>query len=231
MKQMSRENMEGELRTVDARLADRYGRKTQEERSDPLNGLIRTILSQSSTSTNTSRAFTSLQERFKSWADLAAASDGEIADAIRSGGLANQKAPRIKAIVQELIEERGEASLDWIDELPTAEALEYLEHFKGVGPKTAACVLLFGLGRPVFPVDTHVHRIAIRLGWIPPDTDAEAAHRLLDEMIPDDLAYQLHMNLVQHGRETCHSQNPACAQCVLLERCDYGQDHPPETRQ
>lgn len=219
---------EGQIRAVDALLAHQYGTKMPEKRSDPLSSLIRTILSQSSTSANTSRAFASLRERFESWDELARASDARIADAIRSGGLANQKAPRIRAIVKELLEERGEASLEWIDDLPTAEALEYLMHFKGVGPKTAACVVLFSLRRPVFPVDTHVHRIAIRLGWIPPDTDAAAAHELLDEMIPDELTYQLHLNLVQHGRETCHSQNPSCAECVLLELCDYDQTHAPD---
>ncbi|MFO7946939.1 MAG: endonuclease III [Armatimonadota bacterium] len=221
---MAGDAIEAEIRAVDAHLAERYGSKAPKKRPDPLSGLIRTILSQSSTSANTSRAFESLRERFESWDELADASDAEIADAIHSGGLANQKAPRIRAVVKELIEERGEASLEWIDDLPTAEALEYLTHFKGVGPKTAACVLLFSLGRPVFPVDTHVHRVAIRLGWIPPDTDAASAHDLLGEMIPENRAYQIHLNIVQHGRETCRSQNPACAKCVLLDLCDHGQD-------
>ena len=219
--------MSEDVREVDARLVQAYGDKNPYRRGDVLSVLIRTILSQNTSRTNTNKAFESLQQRFDSWEVLAETDETEIADAIRSGGLANQKASRIRAIVREIIDEREEASLEWLDELDTPEATEYLEHFKGVGPKTSACVMLFALGRPVFPVDTHVHRVAIRLGWIVPDTSAENAHEILGEMVPSEVAYRLHVNLIAHGRQMCHPQSPECGECPLFDVCDWGQAHGP----
>lgn len=222
------DNIQQDVREVDARLVERYGHKESSRRGDPLSVLIRTILSQNTSRANTRAAYEALNDRFDTWEQLAQADETQIADAIRSGGLANQKASRIRAIIREIMDDRGEASLDWIDELDTPEAREYLEHFSGVGPKTSACVMLFALGRPVFPVDTHVHRIAIRLGWISPNTGADEAHQILGETVPSDIAYRLHVNLIQHGREICHARNPECAECSLRDICEYAGVHEPE---
>lgn len=221
------EQTEQDVREVDARLVEAYGDREHTGRGDPLSVLIRTILSQNTSGANSEAAYEALTRPFTPWDELVQANEARIANTIRSAGLANQKASRIRAIVREIVDERGEASLDWLDELDTAEAMEYLEHFKGVGPKTSACVMLFALGRPVFPVDTHVHRITIRLGWIPPDTNADEAHRILGDMVPAEIAYRLHVNLIQHGRDICHAQNPECAECPLLDMCEYARVHGP----
>ncbi len=144
----------------------------------------------------------------------------EIADAIRPGGLANRKAPRIRRILQQIYERQGSLELDWIADAPSADAIDYLLAFDGVGRKTAACVLMFSLGRPVLPVDTHVHRVAMRLGLIG-KCSADEAHDLLGAMVPPERVYSFHMNMVAHGRQVCHARRPECPRCVLRGLCDY----------
>ena len=204
---------------VDRALARAYGRKRWSGGGDVLDGLIRTVLSQSTSDTNSQRAFESLKRRFPTWDSAASASAGPIEDAIRSGGLARQKAEVIKAILAAVERDRGEFALEFLADLPTDEAQAYLERFRGVGPKTVACVLLFDLGRPVFPVDTHVLRIAQRLGWVPPGCSAAAAHKLLAALIPPKLRYQVHLNLIAHGRAICHPRAPACSDCPIAAIC------------
>jgi endonuclease-3 len=195
-----------------------YGPKRREA-DDPLDGLIRTILSQNTTDLNSHAAFASLKQRFPTWEEALAADPDDIADAIRHGGLAEIKSARIQEILAQIRRERGKLSLDFVCDLPVEEAKEHLLSFKGVGPKTAAIVLLFDCGMPLFPVDTHVFRVTSRLGWLPEGATPEKAHDLLRELVPEELHFQLHLNLVQHGRETCHARNPDCASCPLKRLC------------
>ena len=210
------------IRRIAPLLEGEYGRPEYKPAHGPLDELILTILSQNTSSANYGRAFAGLRERFPSWDEVRLADESEIEDAIRVGGLARIKSGRIKRVLNEIHDMRGETILDFIGEMPDKEARAFLIRFEGVGLKTASCVLMFSLGRPVFPVDTHVHRIARRLGLIGASVSAEAAHDILGEMIPDELVYSLHVNLVTHGRRVCKAQNPKCGECVLLILCPYG---------
>jgi endonuclease-3 len=206
-----------------SRILDEYhGRPLWYPRRDPLSELVLTFLSQATSDTNSHRAFASLRERFPTWAEVADAPASKVVDAIRSGGLANQKAPRIQAVLREVFEAEGEYSLDRLHGLPTEAALEYLRRFHGVGPKTRACVLMFSMGRPVLPVDTHVHRVTSRLRLIPPRTPADRAHDLLQALIPPYETYAFHVRFIRHGRRVCHAQRPECHVCPLLEHCPEG---------
>lgn len=201
-------------------LEEHYGRPEWTGRESVLDELILTILSQNTSAKNCKEAFARLRERFPTWEDVRLARAEAIADAIRPGGLANRKAPRIRAILEELHHRQGTLDLDWLAETQDPEAVEYLMAFEGVGRKTAACTLMFALNRPVLPVDTHVHRVAMRLGLIP-KVDADAAHDLLQAMVPPEDVYSFHVNMVRHGREICHARGPECPVCPLKSECDY----------
>jgi endonuclease III len=201
------------------RLRERYGTPTPRHTDGPLAELIQTILSQNTSDVNTERAFASLWSRFGTWDAVVHAPVQAIADAIRSGGLAQVKAPRIKAVLEAIQRDRGELSLDFLAGLSVNEARSYLTSLGGVGPKTAACVLMFALGMPALPVDTHVHRVSKRLGLIGPKVSAEAAHQVLEAAIPGDQMYEAHMLLIQHGRVTCKALRPRCDACPLLDVC------------
>ncbi len=216
--------IEDDVRAVDALLRRLHGDARFPGFSDPVGGLVRTILSQSTTAANSSRAFEELLRRFPTWDALAQAPVGQIARAIRSGGLAKQKAPRIRAIIRQIVDEHGSATLDFLDRMTVEQATDYLLRFDGVGPKTAACVLLFSLGKPVFPVDTHVRRIAERLGWVPPGLSDARIHEILGKAVPAKLRYRLHINMVTHGRRVCRAQKPDCSACPLTDLCDYGRE-------
>jgi endonuclease-3 len=183
---------------------------------------VLTVLSQHTSDTNRDRAFAGLKQRFPSWESVAAARTTELADAIRSGGIADVKAGRIKGILDEILEQEGALSLDRLNELTDEEVERYLVALPGVGPKTAACVLVFAMGRDAFPIDTHVYRIAARLGWIGPKVTADAAHRMLTPRIPPEIRYDLHVALIDHGRSVCKPQLPRCTECVLFDLCDAG---------
>jgi endonuclease-3 len=187
----------------------------------PLDELVATILSQHTSDVNSGRAFAALRARFPTWADAAAADEADIADAIRSGGLGNLKAPRIQRVLSAIEIETGALSLDWLKDWPLAQARDWLLGLPGVGPKTAACVLLFSLGQPTMPVDTHVFRVGSRLGLIPGSADANHAHAWLDRLIgPNrDTIYALHLNLIRHGRTVCKARLPECGRCVLNDVC------------
>lgn len=204
-----------------------YGPRHWRPHGDPLDELIGTVLSQHTSDINTERAFRSLKERFPRWEQVRTAPVDEVADAIRSGGLARIKAPRIQRILDTILQEHGELSLDWILPLPVEQARAELTELPGVGPKTASCVLLFSLGLPAMPVDTHVHRVSLRLGIIPPKTSAEAAHTMLESLVgaDRDAVYALHLNLIAHGRAVCAARNPRCDRCPLQECCDYYRTH------
>lgn len=201
------------------RLNRRYGRPVHARGGDPLDGLIGTVLSQNTTDTNSGRAFAQLKARFPKWEQVLAAPPSQIAAAIRSGGLADIKSRRIKQILRRLERDRGALDLGFLRRLDPDRARDYLVDLPGVGPKTAACVLLFSLRRPAFPVDTHVLRVSKRLGLIPPQTTMDRAHDIFPELVKPDQMLQLHLNLVRHGREVCAARRPRCRACTLAELC------------
>ncbi len=188
--------------------------------NDPVTELVLTLLSQNTSDTNSGRAFQALLKRYPDWDAVLEAPVDELEDTIRPGGLAKTKAPRMQALLAQLRERLGP---DWdasrLETMPIDEAKQWLTELPGVGPKTAACVLLFSLGRPALPIDTHVHRVAIRLGLIGPKVAAVAAHDMLEAQLPPDKYYDFHVTLIRHGRRVCHKQRPKCSECVLLDRC------------
>lgn len=211
---------DGGFREVAARLKGRYAVGDQHPSERLLDELVATILSQHTSDLNSQRAFRQLKERFPRWTQALAAGPAAVADAIRAGGLADQKAPRIIRLLQEVPrDEAGEPCLDGLLDLAPEEAYERLQTYDGVGPKTAACTLLFGCGWPVFPVDTHVHRVSTRLGWARRGEGADRVQARLMEHVPPDVTYDLHMGLVRHGRATCAAREPRCAECVLADLC------------
>jgi endonuclease-3 len=204
-------------------LAEEYGPIRWRPHRDPLSELVMTILSQNTSDANSRRAFDRLVARFGNWEAVAAADIEDIAEAIKLGGLAQMKAPRIKAILQRIKDERGSLDLGFLEDMPVEEAKAWLRRLPGVGPKTAACVMLFGLGRPVFPVDTHVYRVSRRLGLVDSGVSVEAAHEVLGQLFPAEHVYQSHLHLIEHGRRVCKARNPRCHKCVLLQACPAGQ--------
>ncbi len=206
------------------RICDRldacYGRREWTEGRLVLDELVYTILSQNTSAGNCEEAFRELTERFRTWEAVMAAPVEEISSAIKCGGLANIKAPRIRRILEQIDERQGSLDLQWIADTPDQEAIDFLLGFDGVGRKTAACVLMFSLGRPVLPVDTHVHRVAMRLGIIG-NVSADAAHDLLQEMVKPERVYSFHVNMVTHGRQVCHARGPECPKCCIKELCEY----------
>jgi endonuclease III len=209
------------LDQIDLLLSEHYGRPRWRSHGDPLDELIATVLSQHTSDVNTERAFASLRGQFPDWSDVMSAPVEDVAMAIRSGGLANLKAPRIQRILSAIEEQLGELSLESLRTIPLEDARRWLCRLPGVGPKTAACVLLFSLGLPAMPVDTHVHRVSRRLGLIESSLDANAAHASFDSLLGSDrdLVYALHLNLIQHGRAVCKARFPRCGTCVLAAVC------------
>lgn len=221
---MKRDNVKRETSkalVVHQLLSQEYGEREWRPRLDPLSELIFTILSQNTSDVNRDRAWRRLKERFSTWESVLAADAAVIAEAIRPGGLADIKAPRIQEALRAIKRERGELTVDFLAEMEVDQARRWLTSLNGVGPKTAAIVLLFSLGKPAFPVDTHVHRVSRRLGLIGPKTSREQAHQVLEELLPPEIYYTFHLNLIAHGREVCKSQQPRCETCVLHEHCDY----------
>lgn len=203
------------------RLRRAYGRPRPRRGLPPIDELILTILSQNTSDTNSERAFDSLKRRFPRWAGAARAPRAAIEAAIRHGGLSRVKSRTISAVLRAVEAERQGFDLGFLGRLPVAEATAWLTRFRGVGEKTAACVLLFSLGRPAFPVDTHVLRVTRRLGWIPADADAALAHRWLPALLPQHRYYEVHVNLVTHGRRACRARRPACESCPLSPECRH----------
>ena len=221
--QSQRRVLRGKVRRVHAALLKAYGEPLWRNPLPPVDELVGTILSQNTNDVNRDRAFEALRARFPTWEAVRDAPVAEVVAAIRPAGLANQKGPRIQAVLQAITAERGALDLGFLRDLPVDEARAWLTRFKGVGPKTAAIVLLFSLGRPAFPVDTHVHRVTGRLGLRPEAMSADACHPHFESLLPPAAYYAAHLNLIRHGREVCHARNPECQRCVLRSLCDYYQ--------
>ncbi|MCS7190744.1 MAG: endonuclease III [Fimbriimonadales bacterium] len=209
------------IEEIVARLEQLYGVPEWQPRHNPLEELIHCILSQHTSDANSFRAYRQLRERYPSWQAVADAPVEELAATIRSGGLANQKAPRIQAVLKAIHAAHGDYSLDWLHDLPTPEARRFLMSLPGIGPKCAAIVLCFAMGRPVIPVDTHVFRVSWRLGLIPRSLGEAKAHDALEAIIPEPLVYRFHVALIRHGRAICKAQNPRCTRCPIQEFCQY----------
>jgi endonuclease-3 len=208
------------IRAIAARLERRFGPLEPPRAVDPLDELVLTVLSQHTSDLNAERAFADLRRAFPGgWPEVVEAPVTAVADAIRSGGLANSKAPRIQAILREVREREGAFDLSRLRDVPDADARDYLMSLPGIGPKTAAVVISFALGRDAIPVDTHVHRVTKRLGLIPPKASAEKADRLLHELIPDGLRTPMHVGFIRLGREICKAPTPRCRLCPLKDIC------------
>ena len=208
-------------RQVHQRLLDFYGRPVWRNPLPPVDELISTILSQNTNDLNRDRAFESLRQHFPTWEQVRDASPEAVRDAIRPAGLANQKAPRIQQVLQSISGERGSLDLYFLADLPLEESRAWLMKFKGVGPKTAAIVLLFSLGRPAFPVDTHIYRVTGRIGLLTDRMTVQAAHTHLEKLLPPETYYAAHLNLIRLGREVCAARKPACPRCPLRSLCKY----------
>ncbi|MCZ2098005.1 MAG: endonuclease III [Anaerolineae bacterium] len=204
-------------------LEQTYGYPEWRQHLAPVEELVCTILSQNTSDTNRDRGYTALCERFPTWEDVRDAPLEAVIDAIRPAGLANQKAPRIQAALRYVTEQQGAITLDFLNDLPLEDAKAWLTGIHGIGPKTAAIILLFAFNRPAFPVDTHVHRVTGRLGLIGPKTTAERAHVELEAIVPPEDYYPAHLNFIRHGREICHARRPRCEICPLAAHCDYYQ--------
>ncbi len=217
-----KEDLRKRTKSVSRELERRYGKKRWRVHNDPLSELIATILSQNTSDHNSHMAYANLRSRFGTWKKVRGARVKSIAEAIRSGGLADIKAQRIKDILNRIYRENHNLDLTYLRGWKTEEIKAYLRNFKGVGDKTVACVLLFSLKRPVMPVDTHVLRVSKRLGLVPKKANASRAEAILEELVPQNQFYGFHLNLIRHGRTVCKAATPQCESCVLLADCNYG---------
>lgn len=202
-------------------LVDEFGLPDWRPHLSPVGELVSTILSQNTNDTNRDAAYDSLQDRFPTWEQVRDAPEKQVIEAIRTAGLANQKGPAIQNALRVISEERGSIELDFLSSLSSQEASDWLQKLTGVGPKTAAIVLLFSLNMPAFPVDTHVHRVTGRLGIRPQGMTAEKAHAYLAEQFSPETYYPVHLNLIRLGREICQARKPDCENCPLQRMCDY----------
>ena len=200
-------------------LEQEYGSCRWQPNRDPIDVLIGTILSQNTSDANSGRAFASLKASFDSWEAVASAPTERIAEVIRCGGLSQIKAARIKQVLKQIESEKGRITLDFLKSKTMTEAEDYLIRLPGVGHKTASCVLLFSLGKPSLPVDTHVFRVAKRLGLIDSKTSIEKAPGLLQKQLPASRVYQFHVHMIEHGRRICRARRPHCDTCMLTDTC------------
>lgn len=183
--------------------------------------LVSTILSQNTNDVNRDRAFDALRAKFPTWESVRDAKEKDVIEAIKPAGLANQKGPRIQQVLKEITRERGSLDLSFLKELSVEDARNWLTKFNGVGPKTAAIVLCFSLGKPAFPVDTHVYRVTGRIGLCPEKMTVEQAHPHLESVFPPETYYAAHLNIIRLGREVCNARKPLCPKCPVRELCGY----------
>ena len=202
-----------------ARMTQVYGPFPKEPRLDPADELVFTILSQHTSDTNSSRAFARLVERFGSLEAVADGETGAIEEAIAPGGLAKIKAPRIKEVLQRIIELNGDLDLSFLAEMPLADAKDWLRQLPGIGPKSAGIVLSFSLGMPAMAIDTHIYRVCQRLGVIAPKVSVDKAHEILESKVPPEEVFNFHVSFINHGRQVCKAQRPRCEECVVSGFC------------
>jgi endonuclease-3 len=212
------------VRAIRDRLRAFYGRPCNEPHHAPLDELVLTVLSQNTNDRNRDVAYARLRARFPNWEAVAEAPVEEVEEAIRPGGISRVKSRRIKAMLGAIAHDIGTLDLEPLATAPREEAIEFLERLPGVGRKTAACVLLFSFDRPELPVDTHVYRVASRLGLIQPGASFERAHDTLLALTDPADVFELHVNLIRHGRRLCTARSPRCGECPLLKLCPYGRD-------
>ncbi len=206
---------------IHQRLLEHFGYPEWRNPLPPLDELVSTILSQNTNDVNRDRAFESLRRRFPTWEAVRDAPENEVIEAVRLAGLANQKGPRIQAALRSITEQVGRLDLEFLRDMEAEQARQWLLQFKGVGPKTAAIVLQFSLGKPAFPVDTHIYRVSGRLGLRPAKMSVEQAHEHLAALLPPETYYPAHLNLIQLGRRVCHARKPQCPSCPLNDLCAY----------
>jgi endonuclease-3 len=211
---------------VHYKLLEFYGYPEWRNPLPPLDELVSTILSQNTNDLNRDRAFQALRIAFPTWEEVRDSDPVSVITAIRPAGLANQKGPRIQQILREITWQRGKLDLSFLADLPVDEARQWLLQFNGVGPKTAAIVLLFSLNKPAFPVDTHIFRVSGRLGLRPASANAEEAHAILAGLLPPDSYYAAHLNIIHLGREICQARKPQCIRCPLRDLCIYYAENP-----
>jgi endonuclease-3 len=210
------------IRYIIQNLERTYGVPENKRASDPLDMLIKIILSQATSNVNSDRTFAALKKRFPTWDAAMRARESTIADTIRAGGLANQKAGVIKSLLKQIKEKHGAIDLNFLHGMEAAEAASYLKQFRGIGPKTIACTLLFACRKEVFPLDTHIFRILRRVGLIPQKCTDERAHQIMNAVVPPGKFYSFHVNLIRHGRALCRPREPLCERCPIVEYCEYG---------
>ena len=202
-------------------LEERLGIPRWNGKHDPLDSLIRTILSQNTNDRNRDRAYQFLKKKFPTWESVWRAGASEISEAIKVGGLANQKGRRIKGLLNWIKEKHGDFNLDFMCRMPTEEVFKTFLPLKGVGVKTLAVVLMFACGRDIFPVDTHVHRVCRKLGLVPNPSTAEKTFYSMQNLIPEGKSYSLHLNMITFGRTICQARNPQCYRCFLFSECVF----------
>ena len=217
------ERRQAKYAPVSTLLIELFGRPDWRPFLPPLDELIDCILSQSTSDTNRDRAFAALKEAFPTWEAVMNAPTEAVITAIKPAGLANQKAPRIQDVLRRIYAERGELSIDFLRDVPVPEAKAWLTSFHGVGPKTAAIVLCFAFQRPAFPVDTHIHRVGQRIGFLPEGISADNAHPVMEAIVPPEDYFAFHLNMIRLGREICQARRPRCEVCPLTTYCDYYQ--------
>jgi endonuclease III len=210
---------------IHERLLDHFGEAGWRESLPPLDELVSTILSQNTNDTNRDRAFESLKNRLPTWEAVRDAPEEEVIEAIKVAGLGNQKGPRIQAVLKDITKERGSLDLGFLKDMTDQEAYDWLVQFKGVGPKTAAIVLLFSLEKSAFPVDTHIYRVTGRTGLRPEKMNVEKAHPHLSALFSPDSYWDAHLNIIKLGREVCQARRPLCPKCPITELCDYYAAH------
>ncbi len=211
------------LRYIVQNLERTFGEPVLRAKSEPLEMLVQVILSQATTDALSARTYANLKQRFPVWEDVLAANENELIEAIKLGGLANQKARVIRELLQNVKAEQNTLDLSFLADLPTREAVTYLKKFRGIGPKTIACTLLFAYHKNIFPLDTHIFRVLKRVGIVPQRCSDERAHEILDQIVPENKFYSLHVNLIRLGRKICRPKTPFCERCPIVEYCDYGQ--------
>lgn len=209
---------------IHERLLDFYGEPVWRNPLPAIDELVSTILSQNTNDINRDRGFNALRAKFRTWEEVRDADTVDVVNAIRPAGLANQKGPRIQQVLRSITEERGSLDLSFLEKLTVDEARAWLTRFNGVGPKTAAIVLCFSLGKPAFPVDTHIYRVTGRIGLRPEKMTVEQAHPHLESLFPPETYYAAHLNIIRLGREICQARRPRCEVCPIIKMCDYGRN-------